>query len=123
MQTLLTHQRRPDLTLHPGGRIDIAARVTRLLGLRPGDAIDVATENGEFYLYVRHRATRPNEPRYEATVFPTKRGGRNMRTHSRRITAALLRQCHATTPARLLCGELITRGDTDYLTIITHPLT
>ena len=121
MQTFITQQRRSDLTIRPDGRIDISARVARILDMAKGDAINIAAEQGEYYLYISHRATRHTTSRFEATVFPTNRGGNNMRTYSRRLAALVLGACGSSNTVRLFTGELISHGDTDYLTIIMYP--
>jgi bifunctional DNA-binding transcriptional regulator/antitoxin component of YhaV-PrlF toxin-antitoxin module len=92
MNSLLHNTRKPDVTLHADGRIDIAARAARLLGLHPGDVVDIALdERGrEAYIYVKHRDA---VGRHEAQVYPTNRRGKicnNYRCHSKRITSTLL---------------------------------
>ena len=54
IQSLLEKSRKADISFHRNGKIDITARVARLLSLRRGDVIDVGVDNTECFLYVRH---------------------------------------------------------------------
>lgn len=58
MKHLLGNTRRHDVTFNVDGRIEISAAVTKALGLKPGDVIDIALDDTgrECYLYVKHRA-------------------------------------------------------------------
>ena len=58
MKHLLDNTRRHDITFNADGRIEISARVSKALGLHPGDVIDVAIDElgRECYLYIKHRA-------------------------------------------------------------------
>lgn len=91
MTSLLPNTRRPDIIFHPNGRIDITARIAKMLNLQGGDVIDVALSNGEYLLYVRLRATEC-VGRHDATVHPTNKGKRrnnNFRAYSRRLCKAM----------------------------------
>lgn len=104
MNSLLHNTRKPDVTLHANGRIDIASRAARLLGLHAGDVVDVAFDDlgREAYIYVKHRAA---VGRHEAQVYPTNTRGKvcnNFRCHSKRITSALLGERQS---ARLPAGD------------------
>lgn len=105
MIRLLQNTRRPDVTLHASGRIDIAARAARLLGLCAGDVISIALDErtGEAYLYIRHHNA---VGRHEAQVYPTNKRGKvcnNFRCHSKRITSRLLAEGQQV--ARLPAGD------------------
>lgn len=112
MTSVLGNTRRADITFHKSGKIDITARVTKALGLRAGDVIDIVTGNGECYLRVKHRAERLIG-RHEAQVWPTSKAVRqchNMRCHSKRLCAAVLEMCHTDDTARLHTGEMTAMG-------------
>lgn len=65
--------RRPDITFRADGRIDITSRIAKVLDLAPGDVIDVAEVfDGEFCLYVRHRACVCG--RHEGRCYPVMKG-------------------------------------------------
>lgn len=112
--------RKPDIIFSADGRIDISARVAKFLELRKGDVVDVAVSYGEFYLYVKHRA--PTNGRFEATVYPTNNRGRHFRTTSKRLCAAILRECGVTEKARLGIGTPVSRTLGVLLPIITKNL-
>lgn len=122
MTSILQHTRRPDISFHPRGNIDITARVTMLLGLEDGDVIDIYAEAGEFYLYVKHRAgSVPG--RHEATLRPTSRQVKrchNMRCHSRRLCQAMLDACNASDVLRLPVGDVVDLRGTMAVPIITR---
>lgn len=104
MVTTLDNTRRPDITFHSDGRIDITARVAKALSLHPGDVIDIAHDAGEYYLYVKHRNT---IGRHEAQCRATYRGKtcNNLRAHSKRLCLAVLKVNGNYTIARLPVGE------------------
>lgn len=91
MTSLLgNNSRRPDISFHTNGTIDITARVAKMLNLADGDVIDVALDDGEYYLYVRWRG-KFISGNYEAQVHPTKRGSHNFRAHSAKLCRNVLR--------------------------------
>lgn len=104
MNCTLENTRRPDITFHAGGRIDITARVAKALSLHPGDVIDIAHDDGEYYLYVKHRNA---VGRHEAQCAPTYKGRtcNNLRAHSRRLCQAVLKVNGNYLTARLPVGE------------------
>ena len=106
MKSLLEDSRRPDITFHSSGRIDITARLVRALGIGRGDTIDVQTDGVEYMLYVRHRAAN-SKGKFAAQCYPTNSGrSHNYRCHSLRLCKALI---NAVMPSaatlRLAAGE------------------
>ena len=90
MTSLLEDSRRPDITFHNDGRIDITARLVRKLGIGKGDVIDVKTDGIEYFLYVRHRAADLSGT-HEAQCYPTNSGkSHNFRCYSARLCKALI---------------------------------
>lgn len=90
---LISISRRPDITLCPDGRIDINARIAKTLSLQSGDVINIASANGEFFLYVAIRHDKCIGI-YEGTVRPTHRGkflNNNYRTYSKSLYQAICR--------------------------------
>lgn len=83
MRHLLDNTRRHDITFNAGGRIEISARVTKALGLKPGDVIDIAMSDRdrEVYLYVKHRQP---AGRHKAQCYRTSKGHtcNSLRAHS-----------------------------------------
>lgn len=51
----MAETRKPDIYFRENGQIDITSRVSKTLGLHPGDAINVWNAGGEYYLYVAER--------------------------------------------------------------------
>lgn len=98
MTSLLDNSRRADIRFYPNGRIDIAANLAKFLQLASGDVIDIAHQNGEFYLYVRYRANQ-YIGRHEATAYPTKKGIRssnNFRAYSKKLCSVICGICNCT---------------------------
>lgn len=112
MESLLGNRtRRPDITFYRNGRIDITARITKILGLRAGDVIDIAYDSGEFYLY-RLRKADDVVGRHEAQCCSSHKGrlhpSRNLRAYSKRICDAILKVARAEDMARVIAGEVCT---------------
>lgn len=87
MRSVLGSTRRPDITFHQSGKIDITARVSNAIGLQDGDVIDLAEDRGEYYLYVRAKAcdaVGKHEGRCRSTKH-CKGGSRNFRAYSKRL--------------------------------------
>ncbi len=105
MTSLLPKSRRPDVTFHTDGRIDITARIARFLQLQRGDVIDIACHYGEYLLYVRLKNSQ-RVGRHEATVFPSNGGLRrsnNYRAHSKTLCEAIFKECSV--PAGFVTGN------------------
>ena len=107
MQSILGNTRKPDITFHACGRIDISARVSGILNLSKGDVIDVMGYDREYYLYVKFHA--PVVGRHEASCFPTNRKGKSFRAWSKRLCRAILELINAASePVELSVGESVT---------------
>lgn len=110
MNSLAGNSRRPDITFHANGRIDISAHVAHRLSLRCGDVIDVAADDGlcrELYLHVKFRA--PVVGRHHATCFPSNHGGCHFRAWSVRLCRAVLAAaCVTACKASFAVGEPVT---------------
>ena len=106
MRSVLGSTRRPDITFHRSGKIDITARVSNAIGIMEGDVIDIAEDRGEYYLYIRVKAQDAvgrHEARCRATK-KSKQGGRNFRAYSRQLCAFVLSQSGASDIARVPAG-------------------
>lgn len=93
--TALQTTRRPDITFYANGRIDIASRLSKMLGIQEGDVIDIAKVDTEFLLYVRKKASAV-VGRHEGQVHATYRSKRrcnNLRTYSRRMCKFVTAAC------------------------------
>ena len=109
MTSLLGRSRKPDLTVHRHGKIDITARTAKTLGLRKGDVVDIVEDGGEYYLTVRHRAE-DTVGRHEGVVSPTNPRclrHHNFRCYSRKLAKAVMEICGADgrDSLRLMTGE------------------
>ncbi len=115
MTSLLPNSRRPDVTFHANGRIDITARIAKMLHLQDGDVLDVATSGEEYLLYVRLRSDERNG-RHEATAYPTKRGknkSNNFRAYSSHLCKAISKAVfgvYGHHSARLIAGSPVLYG-------------
>ncbi len=116
--------RRGDVTFHADGRIDLTAHVSRLLQLRGGDVVNIASVDGspaEHYLYVVRRGS-DTLGRHACTCQPAKGSGRYLRLHSKPLASHMLAVCHATERATLCVGEAVTvEGLGPALPLITAP--
>lgn len=99
--------RHSDVTFYRNGRIDISSRVSRILGLQPGDVIDIAVSRGEFYLYVRAKG-KELRGRYEAQCFQSNKGEHrnNFRAYSKKITNLVL-NVSGSDKARIVAGQVL----------------
>lgn len=107
MRSLLGSTRRPDITFHQSGKIDITARVSNAIGLEDGDIIDLAEDRGEYYLYVRVKAS-DAIGKHEGRCRSTKRcksGGRNFRAYSKRLCDFVLSQSGSQGKVRAPAGK------------------
>lgn len=109
MQSLLGNRsRKPDVTFRSDGRIDIAARVSKMLGLGAGDVIDIGYDSEEYYLYVRAKAAEI-VGRHEAQCRPANpavRNGHYFRAYSTTLCAAILGAAGVTDKAAILAGRV-----------------
>ena len=96
--------RRPDISFYNTGRIDITARVARMLSLCEGDSIDVAAHYDELYLYVSHRHD-SSVASFEGTCHSTKKGSCNFRAYSKRICQAIMKYSRTVDKALLPVGK------------------
>ena len=117
MKSLIPNSRRPDITFHASGRIDISARIARRLSLSTGDVIDILSHDDELYLRVRLRAG-AYIGRHEGRVWGTNHGRGTFRACSRSMTAAVLSAAGATSTLRCPCGMEFERDNKKYITII-----
>ncbi|MBE6336254.1 MAG: hypothetical protein E7066_06230 [Lentimicrobiaceae bacterium] len=106
MKSLLGNTRKPDLTFHSSGKIDITSSVVSCLRLSAGDTIDIMTDGEEFYLYVKHRA--PMASRCKGRVHKSGMYGSHFRAWSVRLCKIILAECNANDIVRLSVGEKIT---------------
>lgn len=121
MIKLLEHIRRPDVSFFYDGKIEITARIANALSLKPGDAINIMSHDGEFYLFVNKTS---EIGKYHAQCYPTKKGSRNYRAHSSVLCRNVMRACgvHSSKVA-LACGEPVSISGKIYLPLITkNPL-
>lgn len=117
MKHLLDNTRRHDITFNADGRIEISARVTRALDLRPGDVIDVAVDerHRECYLYIKYRAQQLSG-RHKAQCYRTGRGRtcNSLRAHSVELCRKVLdMRGFSASQARLPVGDPVEIPGTD----------
>lgn len=117
MKSILPNSRKHDISFHASGKIDISAHVARKLSLAPGDVIDIARENSEWYLYVKLRSG-SYAGRYDGRVVATSRGKGTFRVWSKALTRAVLSATGADARLRCPCGLEMERDNVKYITII-----
>lgn len=83
---ILSKCRRADVAFHRTGRIDVSAFAASRIGLRPGDAINVAAVNGKYYLYVACKAENMRGS-FRSVCRPTR--GRSMRAYNVALASAM----------------------------------
>ena len=124
MRKIMPATRRGDVTFHVDGRIDITAHVSRLLGLRSGDVLGLATIDSlpaEHYLYVARRGSEV-VGHHACTCKPAKGNGRYLRVYSKPLSAHILTTCHAAGRITLYVGAVATvDGLGTALPLITAP--
>lgn len=118
MTTLLPSTRRPEITFHRSGRIDISSRVVKALGIADGDVLNIINKDSEFFLYVAVPAHKVNGC-HSLMCHPSKKGGRHMRTWSRKICDFILKHCCNTSVAALPVGEIVNISCFKAIQIIT----
>lgn len=117
MLSLIKNTRKPDIKFYRDGRIFITARVSRILGLSPGDAINIALLDGEYLLF----ALSETIGRHHARCHPTKKGSHNFCANSTRLARALLDSCGiADQKASFMIGVPIILDEKTYCPIITR---
>ena len=117
MKSILPNSRKHDISFHASGKIDISAHIARKLSLAPGDIIDIAHENGEWYLYVKLRSGN-YVGRHDGRVWATANGKGTFRTCSKALATAMLAAAAVTGRLRCSCGAEIERNNVKYITII-----
>ena len=105
MKSILGITRKPDVTFYKNGRIDISSRVVKCLKIGKGDVIDIATHEGEFYLFIKHKA-KDLRGTHEAHCYRSSKYGFNFRAYSKKLCLAMLRECQ-TEKAKIPVGEAI----------------
>lgn len=104
MKSLLGNTRIADLTFHRSGRINISSRIAKGLCLSGGDVIDIAEDNGEYYIYCLRRAP---IGRHHGVVYPSSKKGGGFVGSSTTLARAILSLCHEEEKAALPCGEIV----------------
>lgn len=104
MQSILGNTRKPDIVFHKSGRINISARVVKLLNIMQGDIVDIMDWSGEYYLYVRRRA--PHVGRHEGMAYRSNKRSNHFIVSSRKLCAHILSLCGESERVRLCCGDL-----------------
>ena len=120
MKSLLVSSRRPDITFHSDGRIDIAAHLAKRLSLSPGDVIDIMQDGAEFYIIIRFRGDKVIG-RHEAQCYPTKSRSMNYRCHSARLCRIMIHIAGAEQRLSLMAGETRVIAGIMAVTLIVAP--
>lgn len=107
MIKVLGIKRRPAITVHSSGRIDISSHVSKTLRLVPGDTIDVAILGADVFLYVSSKNSDiPGE--MQARCRRVNATGNHLRVNSQEIASVIRSQYkkwESRDKIRLACGE------------------
>ena len=118
MESLIgNNSRRPDITFHANGRIDITARISRWLGVEDGDVIDIIHDNGEYFLTIREKHD-DIMGKHEAQCWASNKQGRNYRAYSSKLCNAIIKMTGHHDCAKLPAGEMTTIGNAKAVTLI-----
>ena len=123
-QKAIPISRRPDIRFSDTGRILISARVARILGLRKGKSINIATQGQEHYLFADDITTgRPQVHAYPTYTRGSTPGG-TWRASSVRLARKVLALTGVSSGVvSLLCGEPVPiQGKTHIPLITKNPL-
>lgn len=115
MMKLLNKTRRADITFCRNGRIMMTARIAGMLNLTSAHAINIASDNGEYYLF----ATDASVGRHIGRCYPTKRRSHNFCANSVAIARYILDSAGVEGPqASFMAGDAIVRDGRAYVPII-----
>ncbi|MGN1228655.1 MAG: hypothetical protein ACI4T5_03260 [Prevotella sp.] len=93
MENIIASLRKHDITVYRSGRIDISARLAKLLSLQQGDSVNIAKDGDEFYIYVAHRNSTSHGRQYSACVYPSSFGGGSFRLQFKQLAQRFMQLC------------------------------
>lgn len=107
MENIL-NSRKWDISFHEDGKIDITAGITKKLGIRAGDVINVCADKstGEHYFYVQSRKENI-VGRRKAVCWEAKQGN-YLRACSTELSRYIRKICKSPGDIHLMCGEMTT---------------
>lgn len=118
MEKIISNTRRPDITFHVGGLINITARVARILNLDGDSYINVVMDKGEYMLFAEHYDNIIGN--HTGRCYPVNAGSKYFRANSVRLCRAILDVCGVYGRAALMCGEAVFINGKTYLPVITR---
>ena len=90
MKSLIRQPRRNAFIFRSSGVIDISASVARSLSISEGDVIDIAEQDGELYMYIKHKRNEYTG-RYIGTAKASNNGKGTYRVYSKQMAQEVLR--------------------------------
>lgn len=117
MEKIISTTRRPDITFHASGLINITTRVARILALTSESCVNIAVEKGEYLLFAEHYAGMIGS--HTARCYLVNAGRGYYRANSIALCSAMLKACGVSEKAPLMCGEPVMLHGKTYLPIIT----
>lgn len=122
MIKLLEHTRRNDITFHRNGMIRISSKLAKMLGLHPGDSINIMVDSNEYLLFAIH-----NDYTYGRNIarcFPSKTGGMNYCAQSVSLSRSFLEAIGCQKQKQsFMVGQPVILDQVTYVPIITlNPL-
>lgn len=116
LKRVIGNTRMPDVTFYEDGHIDISATAARVLGLMPGDVIDMAVDGIELYLMV---SSHGEVGRHMARCYPSSHRGGHYRLNSKRLVNYIRRYVGRKDKAiRAYAGEVLNKNGQKLLSII-----
>lgn len=126
MEKIIEHARRPDIAFYKNGMIRIRASLARALHLFPGDCINIAVINGEYFLHAVQHSGSSSIARYEAKCYRTGLGSSCFAANSVRLARRMLDAAGCrTSKVAFMAGTPVEEEDGRiYVPIITqNPIT
>lgn len=108
---------KPDIRFRKNGMIDISSRITNILGIQKGDAINIYSEGHETYLFIS--AKQPAIKSYRGICYPPVKNGRFMRAYWVELARKIITESGAE-EAHYRVGEPVERMGKTMLPIITR---
>lgn len=113
---IILRSRRPDITFSRSGKISLTSRIVKSLQLRPGDAINITLDNGEFLLYAIHNPV----GKLIAQCWPSQKGSRHFCANSVALSRAILDHAGvSSSKAAFYAGYPFSFEDSTFIPIIT----
>lgn len=110
---------KPHIKFRKSGEISLTGRVSSLLGIEAGDAIDIVEDMGEVYIYISKRKCRPQDGWRGITRKASSSRG-FLRVQWKEMAQYIIKKDGRAQEAYYRVGEPVVINGTQYLPIITR---